>query len=228
MMIRQGSGVGVLGAVVLAAHASGAVLWDTGGWDGIGGLSSSDQLLFFPVDQAADDFVLPLGFGGNYEIQAVHGRVISNIQPNRFSVSIFDDSGLGTPGSLITTLSGAPGVMIGSTVINNQSLFVYDVSATGLPVSLAPNARYWVRWYGSQTSVLERTYFASAGNGAVQGLESHYWPYGGPGWVPSSDPSAFGSPTDLSFTIEGVQVPGPAGVALIGGAMLAGASRRRR
>jgi len=160
--------------------------------------------------RAADDFELSVHRGATANIEMVQGWVAHFGDGGFFeaSVSIYSDSGEGTPGDLVFTAPFNLFANLGP-VPSFPGFVLYQVGADGLSVSLDTGTRYWIIIDDDGNGGL--SYWMTSGNGVVNGEEA-VWrspAYGVPVFTPlSQTPSAI-SPTDLAFELFGTIGAGP-------------------
>lgn len=196
-----------IGAVLLAATAAHAQLWNTGAFDGVDGRPSDHPSLpVRPDTRAADDFLLPAGNGRNYSITSVHARVLAKNYTSTFAEIYADQAGqpIGAP---IATLTQQSLTVLQSGVFGQYNL----LDAAFAPTTLAlPPGRYWlavaVNVSGAAAPNDGYGFFATAGHGTILGLQAMYRTGTGP-WTAVS--VAFGNPSDFSFRIDGQQAQPP-------------------
>lgn len=212
----------------LAAFAHADTLWNQSPSDLLSGAAS--QIGWQPGSsgpgravRAADDFIVPLGNGQNYQIQRVTARVVSLLgtDPTAYVMELYADAN-GSPGTLLLQRSAY--LVDGFGFDNYRRPILRPAFAGGF--DLAPGQRYWISVAGYDTrerSMLFGSYNYGAaqtiGLGAMMRIGTGAWTS-----VTGADPNL----RDLSFAVEGSQrVPGAAPVGLLALCGIAAARRRR-
>lgn len=229
-----------LGGIAAAAVAvstgtafAGSPIYTTGPADGLRGWLSNTP----PVGSAsfaADDFVLPGGNGFDYLVTAFTGEMyatVPNVPPD-FQAILYADNG-GSPGNILGTFDATMVVdsgQAGPATLPASRRFELTADVQGF-LALSPNTRYWLSWHSSgAVQGTSAAYFATAGNGVVQGEEGRFISPGSgvPNWTPLSDRPG-GAASDLAFSVIGSQfVPSPGVGMILASAGLVGVARRRR
>jgi hypothetical protein len=220
------TGIAILVAAGFVSAANAGVIINQLPTDKLNGLVSQETAGF--EARSADDFALPTGNGGMWDITRLKGVLFTNekITPGSGKFEIYADGG-GTPtGSPLYTFNADAANLVG----NNYGLNLVEF-AVGDGVNTLFNANagdtLWISTVGTSTQSFQ--YFATFNfGGPVNGYDGHWKgaAFGYPNW--DTVDSQFGGPSDFAFAVEGDQrVPAPAAAAVLGlGGLMAG--RRRR